>query len=142
MKLIKYTAGALCALVLTGAALASNANDLMGTWKGVSNTAVIGTDQHHASTEKSNVQFFNNEFTIVIDQVKGRNFSGYLATKNHKEQFVGALRTDMKRGVFVDTDGTAAFEMVNKDVMELCYTHPTSADLKSSVAACTEYTRQ
>jgi hypothetical protein len=142
MQLIKYTAGALCALAMTATALAGNAIDLIGTWKGVSNTAVIGTDQHHDSSEKNNIQFFNNEFTIVIDQVKGRNFSGYLTTKNHKENLVGALKADMKRGVFVDTDGTATFEMVSQDVLELCYAHPTSADRKSSVAACTEYKRQ
>lgn len=142
MKLIKYTAGACCALAMTGTALAGNANDLIGTWKGLSNTAVIGSSPHRAITDNSNIQFFNDEFTIVIDQVKGRNFSGYLSSKKYKEQFVGALKSDMKRGVFVDTDGTATFEIVSQDAIELCYTHITSPDSKSSVAACTEYKRQ
>lgn len=46
MKFISYTAGALCALVMTCTAFAGDANDLIGTWKGLSNTAVIDTDQH------------------------------------------------------------------------------------------------
>lgn len=142
MTLLKFSLGVCCAVAMTNVTLAEGANSLIGTWKGLSNTAVIGADQHHGNKSNNNVQFFNSEFTIVIDKVKGQNFAGYLESKNHKELLAGAIRSNMKSGVFVDSDGVGYFELLGQDTLEVCYTHTISSDGKSGVAACTDYKRQ
>ena len=141
-KLLKCSLSIFFSLAMTNAVFAQDTTNLIGTWKGTSNTAVIGADQHHNNKANNNVQFFNSDFTIVIDKVQGRNFSGYLESKNRKELVAGSIRSNMKSGVFVDSDGMATFELVGQDIIELCYTHTTSSNNKSSVAACTDYKRQ
>jgi hypothetical protein len=142
IKLLKYSLSIFFSLAMTNVVFAQDTSNLIGTWKGTSNTSVIGADQHHDNKANNNVQFFNSDFTIVIDKVQGRNFSGYLESKNRKELVAGAIRSNMKSGVFVDSDGMATFELVEQDIIELCYTHTTSSNNKSSVAACTDYKRQ
>jgi len=133
----------LSACSLSSVAYASDALNMVGTWVGVASVAVLGVNPHHNTTTPQEVRFAETEFTFVIDKQSGQNFSGYRFSKNgFHDQFVGAMRSDMKSGVISDSDGTREFHMVSKDVMDSCYTHTISANGKSTVAECNELKRQ
>jgi hypothetical protein len=116
---------------------------MVGTWVGVANVAVLGVNPHHNATTPKEVRFAKTEFTFVIDKQSGQNFSGYRFSKNGlRDEFVGALRSNMKSGVISDSDGTREFQMMGKDLMDSCYTHTISANGTSTVAECNELKRQ
>ena len=125
------------------AALAQSAAppDLLGTWVGVSNSAVIAGGNHHPGGTEDSVRFRHVEFKLVIDKQEGRNFSGKSTSSAYAEPFVGALRADLKRGVMADTDGTYDFSLISNSRMELCYAQPRTNGA-SIVAACIEYERK
>jgi len=131
------------ACFLSGAAYATDTQNMVGTWVGVANVAVLGVNPHHNATDPKEVRFAKTQFTFVIDQQSGQNFSGYRFSKTGlRDEFVGALRSDMKSGVISDSDGTREFQMVGKDLMDSCYTHTVSASGSSTVAECNELKRQ
>jgi hypothetical protein len=142
MKIRKYVSGAICATAIATGTFADSSANIMGTWKGISYAAVIGTDKHHLSESKDEVKFVQTPFTIVIDEVSGRTFSGYNFTVNHKETVAGAFRRDMKSGVLIDSNGTMAFEFLDNGQLEICYTHAKRLDEESGVAACIELERK
>lgn len=112
----------LCATLLSGAALADNSSSMLGTWTGVSNVAVIGNaPKHHEPGDGSDVKFVKTDFTLVIEAEEGRNFSGHWKSDSHEETIAGALMTDMKSGVLVDSDGSATFKRISANVLDLCY---------------------
>lgn len=124
-------------------AMPAHATDMVGKWVGVASVAVIGPNPHHNTTEVNEIRFANTEFTFIIDKQEGRNFSGYRFSKNgFKDNFVGTFRANMKSGVISDSDGTRAFDMVNDNLMDSCYTHTVAANGKSTVAECNELRRQ
>jgi len=136
--------GGLCALVMHTAALAADSVDLIGTWKGLSNTTVMGFDRHHEQERTAEkIKFVKTEFTMVIDAQEGQNFSGRISSKNGKEIVLGSFSADMKGGVMVDNDGIMRFEMLGKDKFEHCYAHALdSSSHHNAVAACVIFTRQ
>lgn len=134
---------ALLTVISTSAAIAQTAPNMIGTWVGVSNVAVLGANPHHNTSNPTEVRFAKTEFTFVIDKQQGQNFSGYRFSKNgHHDNFVGALRSNMKSGVMSDSDGSREFQMINNNVMDSCYTHTMAANKKSTVAECNELKRQ
>lgn len=135
--------GTILSCLLSTTALASDAKNMIGTWRGEAHVAVIGVNPHHRTNDPEAVRFVKTEFTFVIDKQEGRNFAGYRFSKSgFKDSFVGAFRADMKSGVISDSDGTRIFEMVGDDVMDSCYTHTISSNGKSTVAECNELRRQ
>ena len=143
MKKIRLSALSLCTFFLSTQAYAADAINMTGTWVGVANVAVLGVNPHHNTKDPKELRFVKTEFTFIIDKQQGQNFSGYRFSKNGaRDNFVGALRSDMKSGVMSDSDGTRAFQMVGKDLMDSCYTHTISSNGKSTVAECNELKRQ
>ena len=130
-------------LLATSSTFAANSLNVIGTWVGVANVAVLGVNPHHKTTDPQEIRFVKTEFTFIIDKQQGQNFSGYRSSKNGtKDNFVGAFRPDMKSGVMSDSDGARAFQMVSKDLMDSCYAHTVSSNGKSTVAECNELKRQ
>jgi hypothetical protein len=109
-KQMHHTKSLACLLLagsISSAAFANDQLNLVGTWVGVANVAVLGVNPHHGTTNAEEVKFANTKFTFIIDKQEGRNFSGYrFSTNGHEDRFVGALRSDMKSGVMSDSDGT------------------------------------
>lgn len=120
---------------------AKAAPDVLGSWVGVSHSAVIGGGQHHPDGGEGEIRFRRIEFTLTIDRQEGRNFSGTFSTASHREAVVGAFAADLRTGVMADLDGQMSFRLVGKKRMEMCYTH-TGANYPSKVAACNEMTRR
>ena len=132
----------LCLSLLPFAVHAAKAvPDLLGSWVGASNSAVIGGGQHHPEGGDGEIRFRRVEFTLTIDRQEGRNFSGTFASGSYREAVVGALAADLTTGVMADLDGQMSFRLVGKKRMEMCYTH-SGANYPTKVAACNELKRR
>lgn len=142
MKSRLLAAAVVSMAAFTTAALADQSPSMLGVWKGQSHTAMIGDAIHHFDAANQDVKFVSAEFTLVIEEEKGRNFSGYLMSKLDKERVIGAFRSNMVDGVYVDSNGSVIFERVSPDQLDVCYTHTPSPGDNSSIAACIEFKRQ
>jgi hypothetical protein len=139
-EMLKKITLLLCLGALPFAAQAAkDAPVILGSWVGLSHSAVMGGGQHHPDGKADEIRFRRVEFTLTLDRQEGRNFSGSFTTANHKEAVVGAIAADLKSGVMTDMDGQMAFRLVGKNRMDLCYTHTSSS---SRVAACNELVRK
>ena len=128
---------------------AQSATNMLGTWKGVSNSAVSGSGLFHpteAGKEKS-VRFRNVEYVLVIDKEEGRNFVGSIGATNsksstdvkHKEVVLGAYAKDLKSGIMVNESGSFAFKLIDPKNLEICYSQVSA---KPRVASCYEMVKQ
>jgi hypothetical protein len=130
-------------------ALAQNAPNMIGTWKGLSNSAVMGSGLFHPTEEGKEraARFRNVEYVLVIDAETGRNFVGSVGATNnknptdidHKEVILGAYDKDMKSGVMVNETGSFTFKLADAKNLEICYTQVSS---KPQVASCFEMVKQ
>jgi hypothetical protein len=136
-------------LITPALVFAQTTPNLLGTWKGVSNSAVSGSGLFHpteAGKEKA-VRFRSVEYVMVIDREEGRNFVGSIGSINskhptdvkHKEVILGAYAKDMKSGVMANETGSLTFKLADPKNLEICYTQVSS---KPIVASCFEMTKQ
>ena len=130
-------------------ACAQTPANMLGTWKGVSNSAVSSSGLFHpteAGKEKS-VRFRNVEYVLVIDREEGRNFVGSIGATNsrhptdleHKEVILGSYAKDMKNGVMINETGSFTFKLADSKNLEVCYTQVSS---NPKVASCFEMVKQ
>jgi hypothetical protein len=111
--------------------------EMLGTWKGDSQSVVMGAGGHHPDTE-GEPRFTSVAFTLVIDKQEGRRFSGTFSSAQHSERVV-AIVSHAGAIFMADDDGVNVGTMLASDRMELCYLHSSSA---SRIASCTELTKQ
>lgn len=150
MKIKLAIAASIAVLGLTSTlAMAQGSSNMLGTWKGISNSAVMGSGLFHpteAGKEKA-TRFRNVAYVLVIDKEEGRNFVGSIGATNekhptdvkHKEVVVGAYAKDMKSGVMINETGTFTFKLADAKNLEVCYTQVSS---KPKVASCFEMVKQ
>jgi hypothetical protein len=134
-------------------AVAQTSPSMLGTWKGISNSAVYGGGLFHpteASKEKS-IRFRNVEYILTIDREEGRNFAGIIGAANtkhptdvkYKEIVLGAYSKDMKSGVMVNEAGTFSFKLTSSKELEVCFTQVAHLSVTAPiVASCFEMTKQ
>jgi hypothetical protein len=131
---------ALIALATVSTAAAQSAlPDLRGTWKGESQSIVLGGgNAHHAVTSASEPELRSVAFTLTIDKQDGRRFSGIFSSPRGGSKVVAV----MSRGgtIFLaDAEGFSNGTMLAPDRMELCYLkHGPDA----RIASCVELTKQ
>ena len=124
-------------------------SSMLGTWKGVSNSAVSGVGLFHPTEEgkEKAVRFRNVDYVLVIDKEENRNFVGSIGVTNakhlsdvkHKEVILGAYAKDMNSGVMVNETGNFTFKLADGKTLEVCYTQVSS---KPKVASCFEMFKQ
>jgi hypothetical protein len=115
--------------------------DLRGTWKGESETIILGAGSHphHAPTPSAATPRLNSVvFTLTIDMQDGRRFSGTFSSARGSETVIAVIS---RTGTIymVDDDGYNMATMLAPNRMELCYLLQ-SPD--SRIASCTELTKQ
>jgi len=112
--------------------------DLRGTWKGESQSIVLGGNTHHPSAQSAEPRLTSVPFTLVIDKQDGRRFSGTFSSARHSETVIAVIS---RSGTIymVDDDGYDVATLLTPDRMEICYLHLSSA---ARIASCTELTRQ
>ena len=134
-----FTIGLVASMTGTGAAQ-SAVPDLRGTWKGTSETIVLGTgNPHHASaTPPAEPRLTSVPFTLTINKQDGRRFSGTFSSARSTETVIAVIS---RAGTIylVDDDGHAWGTLLAPNRMELCYLHLSAA---ARVASCTELTKQ
>ena len=134
-----------CAFALIALATVSTAEaqsavpDLRGTWKGESESIVLGGgNAHHVVTSASEPELRSVAFTLTIDKQDGRRFSETFSSPRGCSKVVAV----MPRGgtIFLaDAEGFSNGTMLAPDRMELCYLKH-GADAR--IASCVELTKQ
>jgi hypothetical protein len=130
----------LTALIAATSATAETAiPDLRGTWKGESETIILGAgNPHHAATPTTEPRLNSVSFTMTIDRQDGRRISGTFSSARGSEIVIAVIS---RTGAIymVDDDGYSVGTMLATNRMELCYLLQSPA---SRVASCTELTKQ
>src|SRR6266571_7341156 len=79
--------------------------DLRGTWKGESETIIVGAgNPHHAAPPSAEPRLNSVAFTLTLDKQDGRLFSGTFASPRGSEKFVAAISRN-NTILVVDDDG-------------------------------------
>jgi hypothetical protein len=113
--------------------------DVRGTWKGESETVVLGGgNPHHPAGQPNEPQLRSVPFTLTVDKQDGRRFSGTFSSPRSSEKVIAVIsRTGAI--LLADDEGYTHGTMLAPNRMELCYLHVSQA---SRVASCTELTKQ
>ena len=127
--------------VLSAPAAAQQAGfpDLRGTWKGESESIVLGGAGHHPAPQAgAQPRYSSVPFTMVIDKQDGRRFSGTFSSPRHSETVIAVIG---RNGTIflVDDDGYTLGTVLTPNRIELCYMHLSAA---ARIASCTELTKQ
>ena len=131
----------LLASIAGSAAAQSAVPDLLGTWKGESETVVLGAGNphhHNPAAHPTEPRYTSQPFTLTIDKQDGRRFSGVFSSARSRETVVAVVS---RAGTIymVDDDGHSWGTLLAPNRMELCYLHLSAS---SRIASCVELTRQ
>ena len=113
--------------------------DLRGTWKGESETIILGTgNSHHAADPSAAPRLNSVAFTMTIDKQDGRRVSGTFFSARASEAVIAVIS---RTGAIymLDDDGYSIGTLLTPDRMELCYLKQSP---ESRVASCTVLAKQ
>jgi hypothetical protein len=132
------------AIVAVLAALASTpagAQDfpnLVGTWKGDSESIVLPAGNAHHPGKAKGPRMSNVPFTMVVEKQDGRRFYGTFSSRQHSEPIIAVIS---RNGAIylIDDDGYTIGNMISLNRLELCYMKQSPS---GRVASCTEMVKQ
>src|SRR5262245_28531673 len=129
----------LAMLTAAPAAAESAIPDLRGTWKGDSETIILGAgNPHHATSPSDDPRLNSVAFTMTVDKQDGRRFSGTFSSVRGNDRFVAVISRNST--IFlVDDDGYTVGTMLGPNRMELCYMHLSQT---TRLASCSEMIKQ
>ena len=113
--------------------------DLRGTWKGDSESIVLGGgNPHHTPAQSTEPQLRSLPFTLTVDKQDGRRFSGTFSSARSNDPVIAVIS---RTGAIymVDDDGYTVGTILAPNRMELCYMLLSPA---ARVASCLELTKQ
>lgn len=143
-KLLTFTI-LLGALLICQSVRAQQAPNLIGTWVGETNDAVIGGGSHYPNGKSGEIRFLKSVVTYKFDQQKNRAFSGTFTIASHTVPIVGSLSSDLLGGAMADQDGTYSFKVLNPNQLAVCFATTTTAPTNKNagpVADCHEVIRK
>jgi hypothetical protein len=113
--------------------------DVRGTWKGESESLILGGgNPHHPAGQPNEAQLRSVPFTLTVDKQDGRRFSGTFSSPRSSEKVIAVISRNGT--IFMaDDEGYTHGTLLAPNRMELCYLHVSSA---SRVASCAELTKQ
>jgi len=141
---MKLIIGLLAPFVFT-AAMAQQAPNLIGTWVGETNDAVIGEGHAYPGGKPGEIRFLKVKISYKVDKQEGRAFSGVILIKGSSIPFVGSLSGDLSSGVIAQKPGTTAFKIVDPNKIALCFVTTTIDPANKNagpVADCHEISRK
>ena len=109
---------------MTGAATAQSAvPDLRGTWKGESETVILGGGNPHHPAGRPEPRYASVPFTMTIDKQDGRRFSGTFSSARSTETIIGVVS---RSGTIhmVDDDGHNTGTLLAPNRMESLLSPP------------------
>jgi hypothetical protein len=131
-------AAALAAFASLPAAAQGAFPNLVGTWKGDSESIVLSGGNTHHPGKSREPRMSNVPFTLVVDKQDGRRISGTFSSAKHKEAVIAVIS---RNGTIymVDDDGYTLGTLLAPNRLELCYM---KREASGRVASCTELTKQ
>ncbi len=131
-------AALLAAFASTPAAAQVAFPNLIGTWKGDSESIVLSGGNTHHPGKSREPRMSSVPFTLTIDKQDGRRVSGTFTSAKHKEAVIAVIS---RNGTIymVDDDGYSLGTLLAPNRLELCYMKRAP---NGRVASCTEMTKQ
>ena len=122
---------------VTPAAAESAIPNLLGTWKGESESIVMGPgNAHHSAAPAPGPRLNSIAFTMTIDKQDGRRFSGAFTSARGNDTIIAVISRNGSI-YMVDDDGYTIGTILAPNRMELCYMRQSP---EARVASCTEMT--
>ena len=134
-----FSVAAFAALSAIPAASQTPVPDLRGTWKGESESLVLGGgNPHHPQTRTSEPELRSVPVTLTVDKQDGRRFSGTFSSPRSSEKVIAVISHNGT--IFLaDDEGYTHGTTLAPNRMELCYLNVSTA---ARVASCAELTKQ
>jgi hypothetical protein len=119
-------------------AAAQTIPDVRGTWKGVSESIVLGGEHpHHGLGSATEPRLSSVPFTMIIDKQDGRRFSGEFSSARSSDTVIAVIARSGT--IYMVSDGYSTATLLAPNRMEICYLISSPA---ARVASCTELTKQ
>jgi hypothetical protein len=122
----------------TGVAAQTAIPDLRGTWKGTSESIVLGAGNPHHFASGQEPELRSIPFTLTIDKQDERRLSGTFASPRSSSKVVAVISRS-GTVMLADTEGFSLGTMLASDRMELCYLKRSP---EARIASCVELTKQ
>src|SRR5215218_5605510 len=125
-------------LTATASALGQTAvPDLRGTWKGESETIILGAgNAHHgARADATSPRLSSAPFTLTIDKQDGRRFSGTFSSPRGSETVIAVI----SQSGTIYMNGYNVATLLAPNHLDICHL---SQSPTSRIASCTEFTKQ
>jgi hypothetical protein len=108
--------------------VAQNAHmpDLKDRWSGMSETIVMGKAPHHDGSQNT-PRMSAVKFTLTIDGQEGRRVWGTVGSSADRERILGVIGFDSKTLTAQDSDGLLQGTIVDRDTIEIIYSHATGS---------------
>jgi hypothetical protein len=122
----------------TGVAAQTGIADLRGTWKGNSESIVLGAGNTHHTASGQEPELRSVPFTLTVDKQDGRRLSGTFSSPRGSSKVVAVI--SRSGTVFLaDTEGFSLGTMLAPNRMDLCYLKHSP---EARIASCVELTKQ
>lgn len=141
---MKFVIGLLASFAVT-TAFAQQVPNLIGTWVGETNDALIGAGRHYPGGKAGEIRFVKEKVTYKFDRQEKRSFSGIVTIAGINIPIVGSIAGDLMSGAMADKDGVYSFKMMDANKITLCFATTTvnSANKASGpVADCHDVVRK
>lgn len=117
---MKFIIGLLASFAVT-TAFAQQVPNLIGTWIGETNDALIGAGRHYPGGKAGEIRFVKEKVTYKFDRQEKRSFSGIVTIAGINIPIVGSLAGDLMSGAMADKDGVYSFKMMDANKITLCF---------------------
>ena len=117
---MKLIIGLLASFAVT-TAFAQQVPNLIGTWVGETNDALIGAGRHYPGGKAGEIRFVKEKVTYKFDRQEKRSFSGIVTIAGINIPIVGSIAGDLMSGAMADKDGVYSFKMMDANKITLCF---------------------
>jgi hypothetical protein len=117
---MKFIIGLLASFAVT-TAFAQQVPNLIGTWVGETNDALIGAGRHYPGGKAGEIRFLKEKVTYKFDRQEKRSFSGILTIAGVNIPIVGSIAGDLMSGAMADKDGVYSFKMMDANKITFCF---------------------
>jgi hypothetical protein len=142
---MKFIIGLLASFALT-TAFAQQVPNLIGTWVGETNDALIGAGRHYPGGKAGEIRFVKEKIIYKFDRQDKRAFSGMVTVVAGKNfPIVGSIAGDLMSGAMADKDGVYSFKLIDTNKMYLCFATASvnpANKASGSVADCHDVVRK
>ena len=122
----KVMMAVLLGLGFSASVIAQQAPNMIGTWVGETNDAVIGAGKHYPNGKANEIRFVKEAVSYKFDKQSNSMFSGTVTINKYVVPIVGSFSSDLVSGAMADKDGTYTFKVLNPNKIALCFATTTT----------------